>query len=105
LRTFVYDGEQRLQSVTQPETGTVTDTYDALSRTSTKTDAKNQKVQYICDSHSRVSEVRRYPVSSGAEDATQRTTFYYKRSGLVEEKGLYAPGAAARTWCRARSTT
>jgi len=27
LRTFVYDGEQRLQSVTQPETGTVTYTY------------------------------------------------------------------------------
>jgi YD repeat-containing protein len=108
--------------VTQPETGTVTYTYDALSRTSTKTCAKNQKVQYIYDSHSRVSEVRRYPASSGAEDATQRTTFYwdyatarygagrvgliqygngfqelfhYKRSGLVEEKGLYAPGAAA----------
>jgi RHS repeat-associated protein len=122
LRTFVYDGEQRLQSVTQPETGTVTYTYDALGRTSTKTDAKNQKIQYLYDSHSRVSEVRRYPVSTGAEDVTQRTTFYwdysgarngagrvgliqygngfyelfnYKVSGLVEEKGLWAPGSAA----------
>jgi YD repeat-containing protein len=37
LRTFVYDSEQRLSTVTQPETGTVTYNCDLLSRTSTRT--------------------------------------------------------------------
>ena len=41
-RHFVYDANQRLQSATNPENGTVTYTYNQDGTVATKTDAKNQ---------------------------------------------------------------
>ncbi len=42
-----------------------------------KTDAKNQQVQYTYDGFQRVTQIRRYPVSGGNEDTCQRVNFTY----------------------------
>ncbi len=52
-RTFVYNSDQRLQSVTQPETGTTTFDYNADGTMLRKTDAKGQKTQYGYDDKQR----------------------------------------------------
>ncbi|QOY91470.1 RHS repeat-associated core domain-containing protein [Paludibaculum fermentans] len=81
LRTFGYDSAFRLQTETKPETGTTTYTYDSMGRPSTKVDAKNQKVENVYDAYGRVTMVKRYPVSTGAEDVNQRTTNTYDYDG------------------------
>src|SRR5690242_9846158 len=43
----------------------------------TKTDAKNQQVQYSYDTYKRVVQVRHYPSAGGAEDTTQQVNFSY----------------------------
>jgi RHS repeat-associated protein len=73
----VYSTEGRLTSVTQPENGTVTYTYHADGTVATKVDAKNQKVVYTYDAYKRVTMVKRYPVSAGAEDECQRAEYFY----------------------------
>ncbi|QOY91377.1 RHS repeat protein [Paludibaculum fermentans] len=50
-------------------------------RVSTKVDAKNQKVENVYDAYGRVTMVKRYPVSTGAEDVNQRTTNTYDYDG------------------------
>jgi YD repeat-containing protein len=82
-RTFAYDGQWRLQTATNPETGTATYTYNADNTVATKVDAKNQKVAYVYDGQQRVTQVKRYPVSSGSEDTCQRTTYWYDGKRLV----------------------
>ena len=72
----VYDANQRLQSATNPENGTVTYTYNQDGTVATKTDAKNQKIVYTYDSYKRVTEIQRFK-SNGVEDVTQRTNYYY----------------------------
>ncbi len=77
-RTFNYDlATGRLTSAANPENGTVSYTYNADGTVATKTDAKNQQVQYTYDSYRRVTQIRRYPVSGGQEDLCQRTNFVY----------------------------
>ncbi|QOY91374.1 RHS repeat-associated core domain-containing protein [Paludibaculum fermentans] len=44
-------------------------------------DAKNQKVENVYDAYGRVTMVKRYPVSTGAEDVNQRTTNTYDYDG------------------------
>jgi RHS repeat-associated protein len=73
----VYDANQRLQSTANPENGTVSYTYKADGALWTKIDAKNQKIEYVYDANQRVSQIQRYPVSTGAEDTCQRVTFTY----------------------------
>ena len=46
-RTFVYDGSQRVQLVTNPENGTTSYTYIADGTMNTKTDAKSQVLSYV----------------------------------------------------------
>jgi RHS repeat-associated protein len=79
-RTFVYDANQRLQSTANPENGTVTYSYNTDGTMATKVDAKNQKIAYVYDANQRVSQIQRYPVSTGAEDQCQRVTFTYGTS-------------------------
>jgi hypothetical protein len=49
--------------------------FGSATSQASKTDAKNQQVQYSYDSYQRVTQARRYPVSGGAEDQCQRTNF------------------------------
>jgi YD repeat-containing protein len=76
-RTFVYNAQQRLQSMTLPESGTTTYTWNIDGTLWYKIDAKNQKIEYVYDSYKRVTQIKKYPVSSGAEDSYQRQTFTY----------------------------
>src|SRR5580698_6796702 len=64
-------------SATNPENGTVTYTYNGYGKVATRIDALNQKVAYTYDSYARLTEVQRYPVSTGSEDTCQRETYYY----------------------------
>ena len=57
-RTFNYDlVTGRLTSVTHPESGTTSFTYNADGSAASKTDAKNQQVQYSYDTHGRVAQM------------------------------------------------
>jgi len=77
-RSFNYDlATGRLNSSIQPESGTVSFTYNADGTVATKTDAKNQQVQYSYDNFQRVSQIRHYPVAGGAEDACQQVNLSY----------------------------
>ena len=76
-RTFSYNTYQQLQSVAHPESGTTSYTYNADGTPNTRIDANNQKVQYVYDSYKRVSQIKRYDVSTGAENVCQRVNFYY----------------------------
>ncbi|MEQ1948813.1 MAG: RHS repeat-associated core domain-containing protein [Bryobacteraceae bacterium] len=77
-RTFNYGTPPTplLQSATNPESGTVSYTYDSNKRLSTVTDAKGQKKVMTYDSVGRVTQIARY-YNSTTEDTQQRTTFYY----------------------------
>jgi len=77
VRSFVYNGQGQMTSATNPETGTVTYAYNSEYLLASKTDAKNQKMEYFYDSMHRVTEVKRYPVAGGAEDACQNTKYFY----------------------------
>jgi len=57
-RTFVYDSNQRVQSVTNPENGTTSYTYNADGTMNTKTDAKGQVLSYFYDSLGRLTQVK-----------------------------------------------
>ena len=76
-RTFSYNTYQQLQSVAHPESGTTSYTYNADGTPNTRIDANNQKVQYVYDSYKRVTQIKRYDVSTGAENVCQRVNFYY----------------------------
>jgi RHS repeat-associated protein len=77
-RTFVYDQTtQRLTSATNPETGTVTYTYKTDGMLDYKIDAKNQKVKYSYDMYGRVTQIDRYPISTGPLDPCQTVSYTY----------------------------
>ena len=75
---------ERWRFVTQPETGTATNTVgtDPLANDygllKTKVDAKGQKVEYVYDAYKRVTEVKRYKVQTDTTpDACQGTKYQY----------------------------
>jgi RHS repeat-associated protein len=70
---------QWLSSVTQPETGTTSFTYNSDGTMATKTDAKSQQTQYTYDSYGDLIQVSRGTVSGGTftEDIPQRVTYTY----------------------------
>ncbi len=76
-RTFNYDpATARLMSATNPESGTVSYTYNADGTVAAKTDAKGQKIAYTYDSYGRTTQVQRYN-ASGAADPCQQTSITY----------------------------
>jgi len=99
-RTFNYGTPPGalLLSSTNPESGTVTYTYNPDHTLATKTDAKNQQVQYSYDSLKRVTEIRRgFYSGSFIEDTCQREDYTYdagtygqgRLTGLQYKGGLY----------------
>ena len=89
-RTFNYAASNvvgaLLLSATNPENGTVTYTYNyATSQVVSKTDAKNQQVQYTYDSYNRVTQVGHFywqfsyqcGCNTYVEDTTQRVVYSY----------------------------
>ena len=67
-----------LRWANNPESGTVTYTYDSSNRLSKVTDAKNQQKVMTYDCLSRVIQVQRFYNSGGyVEDTMQRTNFSY----------------------------
>ena len=98
-RTFNYDlTTGRLSSAANPENGTVSYAYNTDGSLASKTDAKNQQVQYTYDSYRRVTQIRRYPVAGGNEDPCQRTDLYYDTNpldGSYTQNGWGRPVAAA----------
>ncbi|MCI0718594.1 MAG: hypothetical protein L0338_06410, partial [Acidobacteria bacterium] len=75
-RAFVYDSNQRVQSVSHPESGTSTFTYYADGTAASRTDALGQRTEYSYDGFQRVTQLRHYP-SPGVEDLCQRVNLYY----------------------------
>jgi len=92
-RTFVYNAQQRLQSATNPENGTVNYGYNADGTLQWKTDSKNQRVEYSYNARAQVTQVRRYPVSGGAEDVCQRADFSYDSNPY---DGTFSQNASGR---------
>ena len=75
-RTFAYDGNQRLQSTTFPETpGSTTYTYNSDGMLFTKTDYKGVR-KYFYTTAKQLQRVEKYP-GGGAEDVNARVTYYY----------------------------
>ena len=55
-RTFTYDANGKVLTATNPESGTVTNTYDSSTGLLLqKVDARNNKVEYIYDSFERIT--------------------------------------------------
>ena len=64
-RTFVYSGEQRLQSVTHPESGTTTYAYKPDGSVLSKTDAKGQVVTWVYERLGRPITVQKFQAIAG----------------------------------------
>ena len=67
-RTFVYGSNQLLASATNPETGTVSFTYNADGTMATRTDAKGQETRYSYDGYGRLLQVQHWAVSWDRND-------------------------------------
>jgi RHS repeat-associated protein len=77
-RTFNYDlTTGRLSSAVNPENGTTSYAYNSDGTVASKTDAKNQQVQYAYDGFQRVTQIRRHPAAGGNEDLCQQVNFTY----------------------------
>ena len=84
-RTFVYKASPSgsgttvgpfLISATNPENGTVTNSYNGDTTLNYKIDAKGQKIAYTYDSYKRVTQISKYPDGVN-EDVCQRVTYNY----------------------------
>jgi YD repeat-containing protein len=69
-RTFSYDSLSRLSSSTNPESGAVSNTYDANGNIKTKRDARGIKTIYDYDSLNRIVKICYRVIGSGSLGAT-----------------------------------
>jgi RHS repeat-associated protein len=79
-RTFVYDSLKRLVSSTNPESGTVTQKYDANGNLTEKKDARNVITTITYDPLNR-------PTFQDYSDTTPDVTFTYDNSNIANSKG------------------
>ena len=95
-RSFVYNDAGQLISATNPESGTVTYTYNADNTLNYKHDAKGQDTVYTYDTKKRVTMIQRYPRGKTApEDTSQRVTYQYDTNTLAPDFALYLTGRLA----------
>ena len=93
-RTFNYDTAGRLTSAINPESGTVTYTYNSDNTLYDKLDSKGQDTIYSYDSQKRLIYVQRFPNGHYyAEDLCQRETYYY-------DTNPYIPGFSLNSFGR-----
>jgi RHS repeat-associated protein len=96
-RSFTYNGH-KLASATNPENGTVTNTYNSYNTIATQHDAKGQDVVYTYDTMARLTEVQRYPNGQGnAEDTCQREFYYYDTNPFNSSFSQNATGRMTAT--------
>jgi YD repeat-containing protein len=107
-RSFVYDDAGRMTSSTNPESGTVTYTYNSDNTLQYKHDAKGQDTVYTYDIVKRVTMVQRFPNGRrNAEDTCQQITYSYNSNPYDSAYSQYATGrltAAQYKVCTANST-
>ena len=93
-RTFAYDSKGRLTTATNPESGTVTYSYNVDNTLYQKHDFKGQDTIYDYDTQKRLTYVQRYPYGGlYAEDQCQRATYYY-------DTNPYIPGFSLNSFGR-----
>jgi len=106
-RSFVYDGNQRLQSVTNPESGTTSYTYNSDGTMATKTDAKNQVISYFYDTMGRLAQVKNGNVilrtltydANPDDQGNNYGTYLLGRLARIDYGvGNSAPAAAGNAW-------
>ena len=103
-RTWNYDpATQRLTSVTQPETGTVSFTYNGDGTLATKTDANSGRTQYTYDSYAELTQISRgswnADTSTFTEDVSERVTYTYggtNPKGQGQGQSNYSSNTAGR---------
>src|SRR5256714_1992164 len=79
-RSFTYDSLKRLQSAVNPESGTVTYSYDDNGNLTQKTDARNVSSTYVYDALNRVK-------SRSYSDSTPAVNYSYDTVGVAYAKG------------------
>ena len=78
IRTWNYDIQTgRLNSATQPETGTVHYTYNDDGTVATRRDPRNTRIEYSYDDYKRVTQMRYYNHSTGTQYVNARKDFVY----------------------------
>ncbi len=95
-RSFVYNSDQRLQTVTNPETGTTAYEYNADGTVLRKTDAKGQKTEYTYDTNQRVVYVNRFAAGSTVADPCQSVLYMYDTSAPYPYYGQNLQGRVSR---------
>jgi hypothetical protein len=100
-RTFNYNiATQRLDSITNPETGTTYFYYNGDGTIDYKIDAKGQKVKYVYDTKQRVTEIQRMPDGVN-QDPCQRVALSYDTNpydGAYSQYTAGRPTAARWGW-------
>jgi YD repeat-containing protein len=96
-RTFVYNStNQFLTSVTDPENGTVSYTYNSDGTLASKTYANTNYETYNYDSYQRLTAIHRFP-DGGSEDLTQLQSFTYDTLGSASYPGYLVAASFANT--------
>ena len=88
-RTFVYDSLSRLKSATNPESGTISYSYDNNGNLTTKTDARGVITNYVYDALNRVTQ-RSYaaPTNPANYEATPTVNYTYENTSVTSLKGV-----------------
>jgi len=100
-RTFVYDSLSRITSAANPESGTITYTYDSNGNPKTKRDARNIKTVYDYDALNRVTKRCYRSIGTGSlgmttcvsnsetqESNTSDITFTHEDTNITNLKGV-----------------
>lgn len=100
-RTFSYDNLSRLTSAVNPESGTISYTYDASGNLKTKRDARNVKTVYDYDSLNRITKRCYRSIGTGSlgmttctnnpetqEPNTSDVSYTYENTSVTTLKGL-----------------
>jgi hypothetical protein len=83
----------RLQSQTQPETGSASFAYNSLGLLFSKSDAKGVRKELTYDDKQRVTAVRYYKISDGSEYTNSGVASYYDTNPF---DGSYTQNGAGR---------